>query len=105
MKGRAMDQAIVNIFKKTVNDDATAKNDVIDYLVENGGKNSTRGFARDQSIRIDSGHSIMADEYCKIACLLANNRKIPAIKMFREITGCGLRVAKDAVEARINWPI
>ena len=38
-------------------------------------------------------------EYGDIYLLLANNKKIAAVKQMRELTGLGLKEAKDAVEA------
>ena len=34
----------------------------------------------------------------EVLALLADGRKIPAIKRYREVTGAGLREAKDAVD-------
>jgi ribosomal protein L7/L12 len=35
----------------------------------------------------------------RIARLMSNGQKIEAIKLYRELTGAGLKEAKDAVEA------
>ena len=100
-----MDEQLVEIFKKAIGDQQAVKNDIVDYLVKNGGNINPNGNARDKTIEVNTGHWIKVEDYCQIACLLANGKKIPAIKMFREITGCGLKEAKDAVEAKVNWPV
>ncbi len=38
------------------------------------------------------------DEFEEVRFLVAQGEKIPAIKLYRELTGVGLREAKDAVE-------
>lgn len=40
------------------------------------------------------------DGMAEIDALLAQDKKIHAIKRYRELTGCGLKEAKDAVERR-----
>lgn len=42
---------------------------------------------------------LTADEKAKIRAILRSEGKIGAIKEFREMTGCGLKAAKDCVEA------
>jgi ribosomal protein L7/L12 len=42
---------------------------------------------------------LTADEKSKIRELMRAGRKIDAIKEFRAMTGCGLKDAKDCVEA------
>ncbi|MEU7765511.1 50S ribosomal protein L7/L12 [Nocardia sp. NPDC049190] len=39
----------------------------------------------------------------EIDALLAQGKKIQAIKRYRELTGCGLKEAKDAVEWRYPY--
>ncbi|MGQ4596499.1 ribosomal protein L7/L12 [Nocardia sp. R6R-6] len=39
----------------------------------------------------------------QIDALLAQGKKIHAIKRYRELTGCGLKEAKDAVERRYPY--
>ncbi|MBF6164706.1 ribosomal protein L7/L12 [Streptomyces gardneri] len=39
----------------------------------------------------------------EIDALLAQGKKIHAIKRYRELTGCGLKEAKDAVERRYPY--
>jgi ribosomal protein L7/L12 len=41
----------------------------------------------------------MEDLKQQVRALLANRQKIPAIKLFRERTGVGIKQAKEAVEA------
>ncbi|MEU1544991.1 ribosomal protein L7/L12 [Nocardia sp. NPDC005745] len=43
------------------------------------------------------------DGMAEIDGLLAQGRKIHAIKRYRELTGCGLKEAKDAVESRLPY--
>ncbi|MFF7942264.1 ribosomal protein L7/L12 [Nocardia gamkensis] len=43
------------------------------------------------------------DGMAEIDGLLAQGRKIHAIKRYRELTGCGLKEAKDAVESRYPY--
>ncbi|MEZ4651089.1 MAG: ribosomal protein L7/L12 [Candidatus Eisenbacteria bacterium] len=40
-----------------------------------------------------------ADVEARVRALLAQKKKIEAIKLYREATGCGLKEAKEAVEA------
>jgi ribosomal protein L7/L12 len=54
------------------------------------------------------GHTwkITKDQFKQVMTTYVNGQqKISAIKLFREITGCGLKEAKDAVEYMIatNW--
>ncbi|MEU7632264.1 50S ribosomal protein L7/L12 [Nocardia sp. NPDC049220] len=39
----------------------------------------------------------------EVDALLAQGKKIQAIKRYRELTGCGLKEAKDAVERRYPY--
>lgn len=48
-----------------------------------------------------SAPALTAEARAEVEGLIASERKIEAIKRFRELTGSGLRDAKDAVE---NWP-
>ncbi|MEU2043226.1 ribosomal protein L7/L12 [Nocardia niwae] len=43
------------------------------------------------------------DGMVEIDALLMQGRKIHAIKRYRELTGCGLKEAKDAVERRYPY--
>ncbi|WP_063053616.1 ribosomal protein L7/L12 [Nocardia arthritidis] len=43
------------------------------------------------------------DGMAEIDALLAQGKKIHAIKRYRELTGCGLEEAKDAVESRYPY--
>ncbi|MEU6831299.1 50S ribosomal protein L7/L12 [Nocardia beijingensis] len=43
------------------------------------------------------------DGMAEIDALLAQGKKIHAIKRYRELTGCGLKEAKDAVERRYPY--
>ncbi|MFE7744665.1 ribosomal protein L7/L12 [Nocardia sp. NPDC057455] len=43
------------------------------------------------------------DGMAEIDALLAQGKKIHAIKRYRELTGCGLKEAKDAVESRYPY--
>ncbi|MFG3618232.1 ribosomal protein L7/L12 [Nocardia sp. NPDC047654] len=43
------------------------------------------------------------DGMAEIDGLLAQGKKIHAIKRYRELTGCGLKEAKDAVESRYPY--
>ncbi|WP_330232470.1 ribosomal protein L7/L12 [Nocardia sp. NBC_00508] len=43
------------------------------------------------------------DGMAEIDALLAQGKKIHAIKRYRELTGCGLKEAKDAVEQRYPY--
>ncbi len=47
----------------------------------------------------DPGEPISADLEARILALLANGRKIEAVKIYRNATGVGLKEAKEAVEA------
>ena len=104
-----MYDTLIEIFKKAVNDDASVKSDVIDYLVDNGGPGPAFAAATEKSVTIELlGNydlDLPARVYCEIACLLATNKKIPAIKMLRAETGFGLKEVKEAVENYNNWPI
>ncbi|MFI9403461.1 ribosomal protein L7/L12 [Nocardia sp. NPDC052316] len=42
-------------------------------------------------------------DFTEIDALLAEGKKIHAIKRYRELTGCGLKEAKDAVEMRYRY--
>lgn len=44
------------------------------------------------------------DSYAEVRASLANGRKIEAIKLYRELTGVGLKEAKEAVEAMMAAP-
>jgi len=101
-----MYDTLIEIFKKVVNDDASVKSDVIDYLVDNGGPGPAFA-ATEKSVTIEllGNYDLPARVYCEIACLLASNKRLLAIKLLREKTGMGLRETKDAVENYNNWPI
>ncbi|MFI5535221.1 ribosomal protein L7/L12 [Nocardia sp. NPDC051900] len=43
------------------------------------------------------------DGMAEIDALLAQGKKIHAIKRYRELTGCGLKEAKEAVERRYPY--
>ncbi|WP_280263102.1 ribosomal protein bL12 [Nocardia abscessus] len=43
------------------------------------------------------------DGLAEIDALLVQGKKIHAIKRYRELTGCGLKEAKDAVERRYPY--
>ena len=45
-----------------------------------------------------------SDSYAEVRASLANGRKIEAIKLYRELTGVGLKEAKEAVEAMMAAP-
>lgn len=71
---------------------------------------------RDQLNRIESkldqllaqsaprGGAQAPDPYTEVRASLANGRKIEAIKIYRELTGVGLKEAKEAVEAMMASP-
>ena len=44
-------------------------------------------------------HSIPEDMAPEVIAAIRSNRKIEAIKLYRELSGCGLKSAKEAVEA------
>ncbi|MBF6224092.1 ribosomal protein L7/L12 [Nocardia abscessus] len=43
------------------------------------------------------------DGMAEVDALLLQGKKIHAIKRYRELTGCGLKEAKDAVERRYPY--
>lgn len=49
-----------------------------------------------------TGGSMRSDQKAEIRRLMQANQKIEAIKLYRQITGVGLKEAKDAVEALAN---
>ena len=101
-----MDELLISIFKKVVNCDGTVKSDVIDYIANNAeGKNKI-------PVRIDGKRCFIPEkEYNSMAGICRtgidtnweSKLKIPMIKAFREITGCGLKDANEAVSNRDNW--
>jgi hypothetical protein len=44
------------------------------------------------------GLKLDQDDFDEVRQLMLDGQKIPAIKLYREITGAGLKEAKDAVE-------
>ncbi|MHA3913644.1 ribosomal protein L7/L12 [Halovulum sp. GXIMD14793] len=53
--------------------------------------------------RLQNSVTKLSDEdYARIADIVQNGHKIEAIKVFREVTGAGLRDAKEAVELMMN---
>jgi hypothetical protein len=106
-----MDNKLVEIFKKTINDQATVKSDIVDYLVEKGGPGPAMAgdeiscFNRGVTIDLDGNYSynITSDVYCAIACFLAMGKIIKAVKMLRTETGKGLKATKEAVQNPKNW--
>lgn len=49
--------------------------------------------------------STAPDPYAEVRASLAQGMKIQAIKLYREITGVGLKEAKEAVEAMQSQPV
>ena len=43
-------------------------------------------------------HFGLKDGFEEVRVLMAKGEKVPAIKLYRELTGAGLKEAKDAVE-------
>ncbi|WP_107654768.1 ribosomal protein bL12 [Nocardia suismassiliense] len=57
-----------------------------------------------EPVRVVSSHARPASfSFAEIDALLADGKKIHAIKRYRELTGCGLKEAKDAVEQRYPY--
>lgn len=71
------------------NDPVNDKNDPIKWVYTNDDTKSVYG--------------IPYSLHYAISHLLFANRKIPAIKSFRQATGCGLKDAKNIIENVNNW--
>ena len=100
-----MNEKLLALFERIVNADnlGTARTAILVYLAKNGGfVDSSQKFV---TIELLGNYDLPARVYCEIACLLASNKKIPAIKMLRAETGFGLKEVKEAVENYNNWPI
>ena len=102
-----MNDELLTIFKMVINDDEYAKNRIIDYIANNGTGQ------KEIPVRIGQQRFYITErEYDSMAGIIrsamANNwensgMKIPMIKALRELTLCGLKEAKDAVENKDNW--
>src|ERR1041384_6270153 len=62
------------------------------------------GAALPQNVRYHSVADVPAEHLVELRELLAQGNKIQAIKQLRELTGLGLKEAKDAVEAMDAGP-
>jgi hypothetical protein len=110
-----MNEKLIEIFKKVINGSASVKSDIIDYIVENGGPGPAMGgdmggdeapyFNKDVTIELNGAYNLDSTVYCAIACLIAKNKKILAIKALRAETALGLKECKAAVYSLKNWNI
>ena len=104
-----MNQNLIKIFKKVVDDDPTVKGDVFDYLVTHGGTAAASVTSASSRATIVVGsqynYEISLKRYCEVAFFLAKGQKINAIRALRAETGLGPKDAKDAVYLEWNWPM
>ncbi len=102
-----MKEKLTRLFKSVVNayDLASARSLVVEFLTDNDLTGVPKPKYNVTIILGEREASIHSNDYCQIACYLAQGKKIAAIKQLRAITGAGLKESKFAVENSQNWLI